>query len=138
MVEIGEQKQRDRWLLLLRRSLGLPDIMTERAARTAIKGRFVAAFDGDSPAESGWDVAEALLQAVLTLGARGELDDCLVSDPAVIKDLEEIGIGAQSLGERVVGQSGISGATTTRQRAVRAVDAVLGAVGSYVEDHPDI
>jgi hypothetical protein len=130
-----DQERRTDWLWLIRRSIGLPDIMSERGARAVIEGRIASTFDkGIVPSESALNMAADLLDAILDLGARGDLDDCLVEDEAMILDLREVGIGVPDVGSRVIGQATdtVSGSADTMHRAGAAAKSILVAITDYV------
>jgi hypothetical protein len=134
----SDQDRRADWLWLIRRSLGLPDIMTERAARTVIVGRIASTFDGGEATASGQGMAPDLLDAILDLGARGDLDDCLVNDESMIRDLRVADIGIEDVGSRVISQADVRGATPTMHRVGAAARAILTDVAAYVRDNPDL
>jgi hypothetical protein len=139
IVSGSDQDRRADWLWLIRRSLELPDIMTERAARAVIEGRIASTFDEGEATESARSMAADLLDAILDLGARGDLDDCLVDDESMIRDLTMADIGIQDDGSRVITQAPhIKGAADTLHRAGAAARTILTGVTAYVRDNPSL
>jgi hypothetical protein len=125
----------DRWWRLVRRSLGIPDVMTDRSARAAIVGQLAQEFEGGElpDIEAARVAAEALLDGVLELGAAGKLDDCFVDDGAMRHGLLQVDVGGSSFGDRV---NLARGSSDTRVRAARAVDNLVRQIGEYAKNNP--
>jgi hypothetical protein len=73
---------RQEWWLLLRRSFGIPDVVTDEHARQAIG---YATVGEDPPGELG-PVALHLLDALLDTAPDGTLDGYLIALPGVVPD----------------------------------------------------
>jgi hypothetical protein len=73
---------RAEWWLLLRRSFGIPDVVTDEHARQAVA---FATVGEDPPAELG-QVALQLLDALLGTAPDGTLDGYLIALPGVVPD----------------------------------------------------
>ncbi len=73
---------REEWWLLLRRSFGIPDVVTDEHARQAVG---YATVGEDPPGELG-QVALQLLDALLDTAPDGTLDGYLIALPGVVPD----------------------------------------------------
>ena len=102
---------RTTWFLLLRRSQGIPDAVDAVNALTVIVGRLAARIDGQGEKGSSTkptkEAAAVLIDSLLDLGARGELDDCLVTSAAMVGDIKEARGFAQPPCSRITDAAGI-------------------------------
>jgi hypothetical protein len=107
------------WLSLIRRAYGLPDVLSEEAARAVLAGRI-----------GGVD-ADHLLEVLIHLGAKGHLDDFLMTG----EDAERIGnhFGLPETIEYRLRDAGLAQAGQAAKRAQTVVDEVR----QYLDAHSD-
>jgi hypothetical protein len=79
MTAESASDRQQQWALVVRRAFGIPDLFVDEDAREALIG-----YLGDQLEENGWQnptrgVCEPILDALMGLGAIGDLDDRLLS-----------------------------------------------------------
>ena len=121
---------RTTWFLLLRRSQGIPDAVDAVNALTVIVGRLAARIDGQGEKGSSTkptkEAAAVLIDSLLDLGARGELDDCLVTSAAMVGDIKEARGFAQPPCSRITDAAAYPGAD---ERTWVPLTELLGRIG---------
>jgi hypothetical protein len=124
------------WQTILRRSLDIPDVVGEEAALAAVRHRLEQEFHGSSLMEGDEPkAAERVLETVLALLSRGELDDIFIPDSLVLHYIK-VGQPHPEV-ERVLSAGGFStGSDDLRRRAANAVEFLLGHLARYVAKHP--
>jgi hypothetical protein len=126
----------EQWERLVRRSFGIPDLVSGSMARTAIVGQIAEDFAGTTDPESGAiDAASMVLATVIDLGGKGMLDDCLV-DQHFAGILQEAKYGQEPPYRIVSNMSRVGDDAETADRLVRAVDATLQRISRYITDNP--
>lgn len=79
--EVPSDELRQRWWVRLRRSLGVPDLLSDGNARLLIARRLLHEHPMES-VQPGQDIriAEALIDSFIEVGAKGEMDSELLDD----------------------------------------------------------
>jgi hypothetical protein len=126
----------DRWFRQLRRSMGIPDIVTDSNARCALReevGRKLHGGEGqfDSTYQ---DAAGKLIDRLVQLGAEGRLDDIVVPPGWMQKGMRaDLGVN-ESVGERIT--TGVTGLGGGGERAVAACDDIAARLARFTREHP--
>lgn len=125
------------WYRLVRRSFGIPDMVSDELATKVLHNRLGAEFEGSMILEDRWSEAGGkILDAVLTLGSNGELDDLLLPEDLARHVVEPGRVPPAIAAFRVESQSGLSGAAETAVRIHAAVELILTKVQMFSGEHP--
>lgn len=132
-AESGSHRQQQ-WLLVVRRSFGISDLATNEEARNAL----IESFQDDLQ-ENGWQnptrgMCEPLLDALLAMGASGDLEDGLLAAEMRRDDayrLIDKGIAEVDPMHLVFDQR-----FEYPPEAVAAAQQVLDRIFQYVREHP--
>lgn len=130
------------WALVVRRSFGIPDLVAEDDARTALIGSVEERLH-----ENGWQspahqIAELMVEALLALGASGSPDEALFGAE---RDLVDATFAGQDPAHRLLNQ-GMTVADPEHldwdvmseppPELVATAQQVLERIGRYVQEHP--
>ena len=127
------------WTLMMRRSFGIPDIVSDETAEKAIQGWIVTQLANSELSDPDRITASCrMYNEVVALGSKGHLDRFLLGDlEAAFQEIEHIhhGSPASLIADRV-DQGSKWRTTSTRTALEQAGGRLAERLLQYVRDHP--
>jgi hypothetical protein len=125
-------EERRCWWTILRRSHGIPDLVTDRHAGIAIVDHLASKYPTGLLGERL--VFRSVIEAILTLGSRGELDDYLVPSALASSIRQEPDLPCLEVRVRNVEPTVWSNFRTDKTRAaiISASSDLAQTIGNYI------
>ena len=133
---------REQWALVVRRSFEIPDPVSDGEAQDVLVGRVEELLRDNGWTSATRAVAEAVLEALVVMGASGDLDNLIPaadvsrSDPSV--PTREAALRVLDTGTTIVDPEDLvfDGSGDYPPEIVASVQQVLDLVNHYLGEHP--